>query len=152
MILVRLAAALLAVGLLLGGCGDGEESDAGADGAPITRARLVDQGDAICAEAEERATAVSSELFDGQATGKDVQREIIERVLPVYEEMIDDVEALGVPEGDAEELDALLEAMRERVELLRESPGGFEESSAERDQYREMLASVKDYGFKRCYQ
>lgn len=138
--------------MLLGGCGGGADSDANPDGAPIAKAQLVERGDAICAAAEEKATAVSSELFGSQTSGADFQEEIIERVLPVYEGMIDDIEKLGMPEGDEEELDALFGAMRERVELLRQSPNGLEESSAVRAQYREMLAGVKGYGFQRCYQ
>lgn len=145
---------LACVCLLLAGCGDSAAPDETAAVRSITKATFVERGDAICAATEKKVAAESARLFDesGGGSAADIQ-EILVRTAPDYQAMIDDMQELRVPAGDEEQVAAMFHAMQRRIDWIREDPEGFiAEKRAVNAQYEEMLALVKGYGFKRCYQ
>jgi len=149
-----IAALLVAAGLLVAGCGG---DDADADEPVISKAALIKQGDALCAEIEKSITAQGSLIFgraEKQKDGPGFQVTIVKQVLePEYQTMADDIRELGGPTNDKAQREAMLNAMEERVKAMAEDPKGFfEPDPVDRREFNKMLSLVKGYGFKRCYQ
>lgn len=154
---VALMVGLLVAGLLAVGCG-GDDADADEEGtATITKAALIKQGDQICARIEKSITAQGSQIFNApqnEGSGPGFQVKIVNEVLvPEYQTMAEDIRALGGPADDEEQRDTMYDAMEQRVVVMGEDPKGFfKPDPADEAEFEEMLALVKGYGFKRCYQ
>lgn len=146
-----LIAAVLAAGLFVAGCGS--DDDATADEAPaLTKAAFVKQADKICAASQERVAGKGSKLLEEEA--KDFENEVIEvAVAPEYQTLADHVDELGVPSGDEAEVEAMVDAMHQRADMVTEDPQGFlTAKGAELNKYRQALKLAREYGLKECSQ
>jgi hypothetical protein len=124
----------LAVALLAGGCGSdssGASAEITVETGSLPKAAFVKRVDAICKE--EKAQAIR-EYRDfarqkGQAarsspeTEQEAALEIIETILaPNFEGLIDQVEELGAPRGDEQQLTTFLRALQRNIEEAQADP------------------------------
>lgn len=181
---VALIAALFVAGLLVVGCGGDDdndasagspgaettsasaESDAGggeADGADeaaptITKTALIKQGDRICLATEKRVSDKGTELIEGAEQGtqaEEFQLEVTETVIgPEFLALADDLESLGVPSGDEEEVEAFLDTVRQRGDLATNDPEAFLKLEGETGGplEKKVEKQSRQYGFKQCMQ
>ena len=134
--------------LLVAGCGGGDAS--------ITKAELIRKGDAICENADnaefegsikyEKAHAEEySNLPPGVAVRK--LRDVVG--LPVILKQAEELEALGAPKGDEEEVKAIIVGIEEAVKKGEQKPASLEATTSA-NPFSHVNRLAQEYGFKAC--
>ena len=147
-------AALIAV--LAAGCGSSDDSTTGgSDEGSLSKAEFVKQGNQICAQGSKDINVEFEEftqengISETKAPAKDVQEEAVEEILiPSIGRQIDEVKALGTPEGDEGEVEALIVAEEEVLEEAEEDPIALLEGGSAKEKEANKLASA--YGLTAC--
>jgi len=134
-----------------GGPGDGDAAAAN-DGSPA-KAKFLQQANAICERGSEQMRNAFIEALPEGGGGSKAERQAFDEVkestfFPVLQERIDQIEALGAPKGEEEEVEETLLAMQQDLDSAEEreitSFQQFEQQFPEADK----LAS--EYGFSSC--
>ena len=159
-----LVALALAAGLIAAGCGDDDDetttaaattTETGATGAtgaatgePLAKAEFVEQADQICAAGDKKINAAPG---PGQnPSDEDFEQFTTETLVPEIQAQIDGIRALTPPEGDEDEVTAILDAAQDAVDQLEQDPGVILEEGAGNDPFEEANQLAKDYGLKEC--
>jgi hypothetical protein len=142
--------------------GDGASADTGRDTdtdetASVSKAAFIKQADELCATSAKKVSANATKLLKKGANfdDKDFQVEVIQVALaPELTVLLEDLEALGAPSGDEEQIEAILATVEERADRANDDPQGFLEEEGKRGGplYKEGQALAKRYGFKKCMQ
>jgi hypothetical protein len=144
-------AALLA-GLLLAGCG--EESDEGGFSPvvsdPVAKVEFLRQADEICFSTESRIEAAADDLLAGKGdpAPAEVEEVAIGIVVPALESEVAAIAALGAPEGDEEQVEAILDATRAGIAEIEADPQGLLDGPPKSLVKAEKLA--RNYGSQQC--
>ncbi len=145
-------AALISVAALLAiGCG-GDDGSSSGESAPTsaapTKSAYIAEADAICTAGEADLAAIDENLPD-DLDSDEARVAGAEQAIEVLRDRVEQLRALTPPEGDEEEIAAILDAYEEFIELGEENPGFVDESDAEEAQAK-IRALASDYGFKAC--
>jgi hypothetical protein len=137
---------VLALLLLVGGCGGGDET------AAPTKKEFIKQAEAICLKTDkQQGEALEGYLEEhpkGITTGKGREIEAIEvLVVPSLKSEADELAALGAPSGDEDQVEAIVVGLEDSVRKLEEDPLAFRN---EKKLFGEIDAKAKRYGFKEC--
>jgi hypothetical protein len=107
-------AGLLALSLLIAGCGGGDDETSS-----LTRQQFIKQGNAICLQQTQKRSKIIREAIantnQNKLLPKAEREQLVLDALPAYAETPDKLEALGAPEGDEEKVEAIYQAMRQAV-------------------------------------
>lgn len=144
---VLLPALLLSLSPLLLACGGGEEADAPSPQAePLSKADFVAQADEICATGnQEIATAIQG--ASDEPSEQEVAQIAEEVLVPNTQQQHDDIAALGAPEGDEDEVQAILDAFQEGIDVVSEDPASLLSSD---DPFGEATDLAEAYGLAQC--
>jgi hypothetical protein len=151
--LLVLFAGVLALGLLVAGCGSsGDSTDSTAS---ITKAELISKGDAIC-EAGNEAIEEEGEEFaeengiDTEKATTAQQEEVVSEVVaPGISEQAEELGALGAPSGEEEEVEAIVSAVETAAGEAEEEPSLLVEGEGA-GPFAEANELATNYGFKVC--
>ena len=154
-ILVLLATSLLTA-LMAVGCGGsgGKEADE-ATASPLSVAAFIKRADAACSkrqsEAQAKFLAYSKEAAKPSESSAEREAHIIKVaetiVVPELQREVEDIKALGVPEGREDEVKAILQAIEAGIEKARAHPELVLESST----YLEPAGKLaRKFGLKVC--
>ena len=128
--LIALIGTGLAIALVAAGCGDDSSTTA------LTKAEFVKQGNAICKAGNEEIDREFEKFAEDNKLGKNkpptnaqLEEAAEEFLLPSVSRQIDEVRALGAPEGQEEAVEAFLDNAEAEVEEIEEDPGKISESS-----------------------
>jgi hypothetical protein len=158
-----LALAALAAGCGGGGGSEGSDSTAadsgGSDtnGAPaLTKAEFIKQGDEICTKNVAKfAKAVTEFMNDNgidpnAGPSQEQEEELLsEVVLPQFREEAEELDALGPPKGEEQEVEEIISGVEEIVAEGEEDPSTVTGSD---DPFADVNQKAKDFGFKVCSQ
>lgn len=148
---IRVFSALVALALAVfaAGCGGGDEA-----AAPLPKAQFVKQADAICnaesrrfqrlfeAYVHENHIGLPPERTHAQWTG------IVENALaPTIEARLERIRALGIPRGDSRQVNAVLNAVEDGLQEVRETPSVEADAEA---QFAKSTRLARAYGFRVC--
>jgi hypothetical protein len=165
---VALLAALIAAGLIVTGCGDDDETttaatttaETGATGAtgaaggePLSKQAFVRQADEICREGDRQIDQEAEEFFGDleQDPGPaELEQFATDTVIPNIQQQIDDIRSLTPPEGDEDEISAILDAAQEGVDELEADPASLDEGPDAGGAFAEANRLAHDYGLKEC--
>lgn len=159
--LLVLCAGLLALGLLVAGCGSSDDSTTGStDGgetstASITKPELIKQGDAICTagneaiEEEAEAFAEENDVDTENPTTEQQEEVVTEVIVPGIEEQAEEIGALGAPSGEEDEVEAIVSAVQSAAEEAGEDPSLIIKAEGA-GPFKEANKLATDYGFKVC--
>jgi len=149
---LALLAGALAVALVIAGCGS---SDSSSTTASLSKAEFVKQGNAICKagnkEIEEGFEEFTKEnnLSKTKPPSKAIQEEAAETILiPAINNQVEEIRALGTPEGDEGEVDEILTDAEEAVEEGEEDPTSL--LGAEPAKFKELNKESREYGLTVC--
>lgn len=155
--LIALLVGVLAIAALAAGCGSGDDStDTEAVDVTITKDQLIAQGDKICEKGNQRLEDEADEYakendVDTSNPTEEQQEDVIVTVVgPALQSQADEIDALGAPEGEEDEVDAIVEALEAGAQELEDDPGSLLKSGAEPLGEASKLAS--EFGFKVCGQ
>jgi len=125
-----LTAALLAVPLLIGGCGGSDSSQARAEitveTGSMSKVEFVKRADAICKKSKAQALREFStfpsagvQSAGAAATSAEIVHTII---VPIYGKLIDQFTSLGAPKGDEQDVAGFLNTLQQNLDLVEEEP------------------------------
>lgn len=137
--------------IALAGCGGGDESSTTPQA--LSKDEFITQADEICATGNDEFDAALEELSaGGQPSDEEVATFVSETLLPNSKDQAAQIDALAAPEGDEEEVDAIVTALNDAIAEIESDPevviaaaGG-----AEDDPYAEYGALAEDYGLTEC--
>lgn len=141
--------------LAVAGCGGGDGSDA----STTTKAEFVRQAEEICAKTAKKQEAAAIALIEeqqerGQRTAREVQEGIeevlTEVVVPGLGRMASELDALEKPDGEADRVNAVVEAYEAAVKEIQADPEPV--ADAEVDPVEEPRKLAAAYGMKACAQ
>jgi hypothetical protein len=143
-----IVAVLAAVSLLIAGCGGGSDDTTSS----LTRAQFVKQGNTLCKKSEEEKGKALSALISKLDPNKPVtmkrkEQLVLTVVLPPYEQTTKDLENLGVPDGDEEEVEAILAARQEATAKTKADPSVAVNSVQDFEKANKLAAK---YGLTSC--
>lgn len=160
-----IAGALLLMLSPVGACG-GDDSDDGAQDSGngqtatterLSRAEVIEQGDAICAEFRRRRAEI--ERASERTSDLDEQAELVRELSDEGESVADQLDELAVPSEDEAVMDDYLSLAREQIVLVRRTADALEAENVDKatalaESGQETAARMRDiaqgYGFKVC--
>lgn len=156
--LVGVVAGVLLVVLLALGCGG--SSDGTTAAAPITKKEFVKKATSICEKASQAYVQVAYASLSKEVKKQpDVpQNELEYRVVgqlyaPTFRKELDEIRALGMPEGDEEEIEAILGSIEQGLKEAEEDPQRFSEDLAKFGRpFERAVKLAKAYGIEACGQ
>ncbi len=150
--LLAAVAALAALSVLIAGCGGGDETTD--ETVTLTKAEFIKQGDAICGEGNDQSEKEAEEFaedndFDLEKASKEQLEEAVSEVLVSnLSQQVEDLNALGAPEGDEDQVEEIIVSLEGALEEIEEDPSRVFKS----DVLKEPGELAGDYGFKVCGQ
>jgi hypothetical protein len=138
--ITRTLLSVAVAGVVLAGCGD----DGG--GEAISKDEFVEEANEICAS---NAAALEEEAEQlGPSPSEDDRAEFLGGTLvPNVQTQIEDIRGLGFPEGDEEELDAVLSDAEEILDDIEADPAEYVDGE---DPFTEVNAALDEYGLTEC--
>jgi len=145
-------AAALAATLALAGCG-GDDEEGGFSpvvSEPVSKVEFLRQADAICISSESRIEAAADDLVTapGDPDPAEVERIAIDLVVPALESEVAAIGALGAPEGDEEEVEAILAATEDGIAAIEADPRALLDGVPAPLRRAQKLAQA--YGSRQC--
>ena len=139
---------LVVAGLVVAGCGGGDEASTEAAGAPTLR-DWVTQADEICVAGDLEIDQVAQETFsEGQPSAEEEKQFVTETVLPNVESQVEDVTALPRPEGaDGDRVTEFVEIAQEEYDAFAEDPSVAE---GQGDPFAESAEQGQELGLQEC--
>jgi hypothetical protein len=145
---IALVGAVLAFALIVVGCGDDDDTSTVA----LTKAQFVKEGNAICKAGNEEINSEFEKFADENNVNQrkqptDAQLEEIaeEFLLPSISEQIEEVRALGAPEGEEDAVNAFLDNAEAEVEEIEGDPSLLAE-----DTFVEVNKEARALGLTAC--
>jgi hypothetical protein len=141
----------LTLALLAGGCGgddeDSKASDTPSSEAPTpTKDEFVQQADAICAAGNEELSTAADALGEAP-TQEEIEGFASDTMVPNLQGQHDDIEALGAPEGDEDDVQAILDALQTGIDALTADPSLITSSD---DPLADATDLAQTYGLQEC--
>src|SRR5262245_42829183 len=144
-------AALALIAAVVAGCGgDSETTDS--ETVTITKAELIKQGDEICEEANEQSETEAEEYAEEngfkleKADEEQIEDAVAEVLVQNLIQQAEDLEALGAPEGDEEQVEEILVSLEGAAGEIEDDPSIIFEGEA----LKEPSKLAGDYGFEVC--
>jgi hypothetical protein len=155
-------ATIAAVGAIaVAGCGGGDDtsttvtSGATGTGGPLTTDQWVTQADAICSQGDKQQQTAITDFFqqhgiptDQQPTDAQLEQLATEVLIPNIEQQIDSIEAMPVPEDDADRVNAFVDQAQSDLSALQDDPSQITDGNA--NPFAETQTLAKDLGLKNC--
>lgn len=119
--IVGLVVVFVATALVAAGCGGSDDETTA-----LSKAQFTKQANALCQKSGEERVARyrAQQAAEKDSLGSSEQREQLFReafIFP-FEEMIEEVEELGVPEGDEQELEAIFKEWKRGAKIFEADP------------------------------
>jgi hypothetical protein len=140
------AAVLIAIALVVAGCGGGGSSSTTA----LTKAQYLKQANAICKKGQQEREAAVNELAEeikpGAEVGELPKAGLVKAIIPPLGNMVDELAALPAPEGDEEQVEEIVEAYEKPVEEIEED----ESVAFKGGVFQEADKKALKYGIEDC--
>jgi len=137
--------------MVTAGCGGGSSSHS------LTKAEFLRKGDALCKKINDgRSAAIQIAFAKARKQGrlpaaKKVTEEIyVSALLAPLEQEADELSELGVPKGEEDEENAIVEGLEKAIEKSKKNPDRAFRPNA--DPFSKVAKRAKEYGFEVCAQ
>jgi hypothetical protein len=144
-------AAIAAVGAIAiagAGCGGGDDDSSSSSTPTPTKDEFVTQANQICAEGNETVDAAANDVFSGQPTQDELDSFITDTVIPNTEDQIEQIRALGIPAGDEDQVNAILDSAQSDLDAAKADPSIM--TSGSKDPFAETNKLAAAYGLTEC--
>jgi hypothetical protein len=152
--LTLLLAGIVATAVVVAGCGSSDDSTETT--VTLTKVEFIEQGDAICKQGSKQIEDEADEFaedndIDTSDPSKEEQEEVITTVVaPSLQTQADEISELGAPEGEEDEVTAMIDALEAGAQKLEDEPGVLLESDS--DPLAEANRLANKFGFEECGQ
>lgn len=132
------ACVAIALAALVAGCGSSAPTP--------TKDEFLSQADKICATGDQQIRDASQKLVEnGRPSNDEINQFIVEEVIPNIENQADQIRELGAPEGDEDQVNAIVDAVDKAAAETKANPDG-----AGPGPFEEANKLAQDYGLKDC--
>jgi hypothetical protein len=153
----RLAITMLGAlaALAIAACGDDDDqSTTTTTTAALTKQQFVRDANKICRSSDDKIERASSQFFANAPPNQEPPPAEIEQfgkrtVFPTIQAEIDRIKALGAPEGDEDQVSAILEATQAGLEKLEQNPQQLAKGGAA-PAFEQAQKLAGDYGLDQC--
>jgi hypothetical protein len=145
--LTLIALVALATGLVAVGCGDDDGGDDTSTSEALTKEEFLAQGNAICKQGNAEI-GQAGEGVQGPPGTPEFDAFVTDTLVPNIQGQIDDLRALGIPEADADQVNAMLDDVQDVVDQIEADPGFATESK--QDPLDPVTESLVAYGLTEC--
>jgi hypothetical protein len=132
----------LATGLVAAGCGDDDDDD-GDGGEALTKEEYLAQGNQICAQGNAELRQSEDFNFNDPAA---VGAFVTDTLVPNIQGQIDQLRE-GIPEGDEETVNGILDDTEAKLDELEADPASLQEDA---DPFAEINMRLDEYGLTTC--
>lgn len=137
----------MAMAIAFAGCGGGDESSTTSEA--LSKDEFIAQADEICATANDELDAALEEVSaGGQPSDEEAATFISETLVPLTKDRAAQIDALAAPEGDEEEVDAIVTTLNDAIAEIESDPEAA--IASEDDPYEEFGTLAADYGLAEC--
>ena len=149
--LLAALAVLVALAVVVAGCGSDDETTTD-ETVTLTKAEFIKQGDAICQKGNDESEKEAEEFaeendFDLEKASDEQLEEAVSEVLVAnLRGQLDELEALGAPEGDEEQVEEIIDSLEGATEEIEDDPSVVFDGEV----LKEPGELAQDYGFKVC--
>lgn len=150
-----LLAVVLAIGVVIAGCGGGSDNGSESEGSTLTKAEFLKKGNAICAKGNKEIGEAIEEFgkeHHFSRTKKPSPAELEEAakqvLIPRIRKQIEGVRALGGPKGEEAEVESILAAAERALEEGEENPRLLVEEGE--GPFTEANKLSRRYGLVKC--
>ena len=112
----------------------------------ISKTAFITQADQICKESNDELDAEGRKLGNSPSKSE-VESFASDSVVPAIQQQLDQIRALGVPAGDEDQVNAILDAAQADLDKLEADPSLLESNS---DVFADANKLANDYGLKVC--
>lgn len=151
--LILLCAGVMSLALIAAGCGSSDDStETVEETVTLTKAEFIKQGDQICKRAEDDSESEAEEFAEEndftleKATEEQLEEAVAEVLVPALERQAEEIEALGAPEGDEEQVEEIIVALEDASAEVAADP----RQAFEGEPLKEASELAEDYGFEVC--
>ena len=150
--LTWIAACALALALIATGCGgddgDDETEATGTNGATasLSKEEFVEQGNEICRQGNEEIEQAGQAVTQGDVA--EFNSFVLGTLAPGIQRQIDDIRALGIPEGDEELVNGILDDAEAELDRLEANPSLVQRQDSEL--FADVNQRLDDYGLTEC--
>lgn len=141
--------------LVLNGCGsDGDESS-NASVPPLTKAAFTQEANSLCERSRVEAIGRASTLAATKTGSKsDLEQKLFLSVMvPAVHKRLDQVRALGVPTGDEDQVEAILQEVEGIIDTAKDNPERFfREQITHQHPLKKAEEMADRYGISDCVQ
>lgn len=144
---------LLAVGAALVASGCGGDDDEDTTTAALSKSEFVDQADAICAKGDKQINQAGADVFGGgqQPSEQEQEKFVTDTVIPRTQQQVDGIRALPAPEGDEDQISAILDSADAGLKRMESDPSLLTEGGGA-NPLAEASNLARNYGLKVCGQ
>lgn len=139
------ALALAAAFGVLTGCSD-DKKDSSSDSSSLSKADFLTQGNALCATFNAEMDAAD----DSISSDDEAVVFVSETLAPGLRALLRSIEDLGYPEGDGEQIQAMIDDTDDVLDQIEADPAAFVQSPV--DPFAAINARLRDYGLTTCGQ
>jgi hypothetical protein len=136
-----------AFALAISGCGSSNGGEAA-----LTKAQLIEQGDAICAGAEEGQAKAAAKYSKEHPQAPEERAEVEEAIsivtLPALHKSTEELEGLTPPAADEQDLALILASIRDATKKVEEDPTLV--ITGKGDPFGKANQLASEYGFEVC--
>jgi protein-tyrosine-phosphatase len=148
-----LLVASLSSGLLVAGCGGGDDSTGSTSS--LTRAEFIKQADGICEKADKEiegeveAFAEENGIPTDKEPSDEVKEElVVEVIVPNIEKQAEDISALGAPSGEEDEVGEIVAGIESAASETADDPSAV--ITGEEGAFEDVNKQAQEYGLKVC--
>jgi hypothetical protein len=150
--------ALVGIALVVTACGvSGDDSSSRASGdssGTPTKAEFIKRADQICEQVDDTQKAALRSFFANHpnlAETQSVNEELVQVIgVPPLQAEARQWDALPVPAGDEEEIQAIMDGMKEAVEKAEDDPSVLANLKTGAGPFAVVGKLAREYGFKAC--
>lgn len=141
---VGATSAVLVIAFAVAGCG----SDDSSSDSTITKSEFITQANEICASSNKAIDTASEDAFSSnQPSDAEIESFVNETVIPEVETQLTGIRDLGTPEGEEDQVNAILDAVDSALEESKVDPTSL---VGESDPFAEANKLSEEYGLNEC--
>ena len=145
-------AVLVGIALIAVGCG-GSGDDTG-NTPTLTKAEFIARADRICARTDQEQREALRDFFKERpnaAVNQALNEKVVLEVgLPAIQAETEELDALPMPEGDEEDIQAIIDGLEEAIEKGEDDPGSLVTLKSGAGPFTAVGKLAGEYGFKVC--
>jgi hypothetical protein len=137
--------AILSLALAITACGSSSSSDSTTT--TLSKAEFLKQGNAICAKGNKQINQIASQTFPKNKKPTPAQvTQFTAQTVPVIQQQIDGVKALGAPAGDSATVDQITSDAQASLDKVKKNPQAFLQG----DPFKKANQESTAYGLTAC--